>query len=232
MGKLEEGIAQIGFSGEQAEQIRHKMDLYIKEIQLFNKTANLVGTDDYDELAVNHVLDSLAGAPHFARIVADITRTENRRLTAGDFGSGSGFPGLVLASVFPDIDFVLIERMKKRCTFLENTAAILALKNVTVLNKDADKVPRESLDIAVFRAFRPLTSEMTQTIFSALKTHGVVMAYKARSEKIAEEMAGITKLVPSFQKIALTVPFLTENTAEVRERNLVIFPKQAVPLSF
>ena len=224
MGKLEDGIAKIGFSGEKAAEIAQKMDAYIKEIQLFNKTANLVGTDDYDELAVNHVLDCLAGAPHFAKILGE-TQTAGTKILAGDFGSGSGFPGLVLASVFPETDFVLIERMKKRCGFLENTAAVLSLKNVQVLNKDAEKIQKKSLDIAVFRAFRPLNPEMIKTIFAALKNGGTVMAYKARSEKIEEEMAGIAEFVPNYEKIALAVPFLTEDTEDARERNLVVFKK-------
>lgn len=226
MGKLEDGIAKIGFTGEKAAEIQRKMDAYIKEIQLFNKTANLVGTDDYDELAVNHVLDCLSGAPHFEKIAEEAKKNLGvSKLVAGDFGSGSGFPGLVLASVFPEIDFVLIERMKKRCAFLESTAAVLGLKNVTVMNKNAEQIKKKSLDIATFRAFRPLTLDMTKTILCALKIGGIVAAYKARSEKIEAEMEGIKELVPSFEKIALCVPFLTENTEEVRERNLVIFRK-------
>ena len=225
MSKLLDGISALGFDEDEASRLAEKMDSYIKEIQLFNKTANLVGTDDYDTLAVHHVLDCLAGANHF-RAVCEEQKQRNPALIIGDIGSGSGFPGIVLAAVFPEYNFKLIERMKKRCGFLENTAAVLALKNVEVVNKDAEKIKKESLDVATFRAFRPLTAEMTKTILSMLKAGGAVVAYKARSEKIAEEMAGIKDLVVEYKKIPLSVPFLTENTADPRERNLVIFSRR------
>ncbi|MCR5605446.1 MAG: 16S rRNA (guanine(527)-N(7))-methyltransferase RsmG [Treponema sp.] len=230
--KLHTGIEKLGFSGEKAAFIESKMDSYIKEIQLFNQTCNLVGTDDYDELAVNHVLDSLAGAPYIEKLASSLKDNligENEKLVIGDIGSGSGFPGIVLATVFPEYDFRLIERMKKRCSFLENTIAVLGLQNVTVMNKEAERVHKKSLDMATFRAFRPLTLDMTKTILAMLKLGGIVAAYKARSEKIVEEMAGIKEIVDSYEQIPLTVPYLTvdvEKEEDKRERNLVVFYKK------
>ena len=230
MSKLREGIdfifSDFGGGCISRDELEQKMDAYIKEIQLFNKTANLVGTDDYDELSIHHVLDCLAGVKTFASIAKqEQAKKGSEKLIIGDIGSGSGFPGLVLASVFSEYNFCLIERMKKRCGFLESTAAVLGLKNVSVINKDADKIKKKSLDIATFRAFRPLTLDMTKTILAMLALGGVVIAYKAKSEKIREEMEGIKEIVPSYEKQSLCVPFLTENTTEPRERNLVIFRK-------
>ena len=229
MSKLTDGIKELGFFTEdKVKYLEEKFDAYINEIKLFNQTANLVGTDDYDELSVHHVLDCLSGVKIFSEIAEkEQAKKGETRLVIGDIGSGSGFPGLVLATCFPDYDFQLIERMKKRCGFLESTVAVLGLKNVTVINKDAEKIKKKSLDIATFRAFRPLTLEMTKTILAMLKIDGVVIAYKARSEKIAEEMEGIKEIVSSFEKKSLTVPFLTKDTQEPRERNLVIFRKSS-----
>jgi len=42
----------------------------------------------------------------------------NDTKTVFDFGSGGGFPGMVLAIMRPDIDFSLVESDQKKCSFL------------------------------------------------------------------------------------------------------------------
>lgn len=53
-----------------------------------------------------------------------------------------------------------------------------------------------------------------------LKKGGSLAAYKAREEKIKAEMEEVKFLVPEYEKIKLTVPFLEDH-----ERNLVIVKK-------
>lgn len=52
-----------------------------------------------------------------------------------DIGSGPGFPGLPLAIMRPDVEFILAESRAKRVGFLETAIAGLGLKNVTVFPK-------------------------------------------------------------------------------------------------
>ena len=96
----------------------------------------------------------------------------------------------------------------------------MGLSNVTVLCTQADKVPASSFDIEVFRAFHPFDKKIVKTLFAMLKQGGTVAAYKARSEKIEAEMQAVSFLIPSYKKIALTVPFLEDH-----ERNLVVIKK-------
>ncbi len=114
--------------------------------------------------------------------------------------------------------------MDKRCAFLENCAAICGLKNVSVLKKEAEKVPSESFDISTFRAFRPLDEKMTKTLLALTKRNGILAAYKAKSESIAKEMEEIKSLGLEFSVKKLFVPYLTENSSgkDERERNLVL----------
>lgn len=223
--KLTDGLLQLGFSGEKLEDLSQKMDKYIGEIILFNSAYNLTNTSVYDEIVVNHILDSLSAVSAITELLpAGFCGAEGVKI--GDIGSGGGFPGIPLAAALPEYNFVLVERMDKRCAFLENCAAILGLKNVSVLKKEAEKVPPESFDLATFRAFRPLDEKMTRTLLNLTKKGGFLAAYKAKLSSIQTEMDGIKKIVETYSVKKLTVPFLTENSQEQnRERNLVVIQK-------
>jgi 16S rRNA (guanine527-N7)-methyltransferase len=138
-------------------------------------------------------------------------------VSVGDIGSGGGLPGIPLAAVFPEYSFTLVERMSKRCGFLEKTASVLGLKNVTVLEQQAEFVPQKSFDVVTFRAFRPLDLKMTKKLLRLRKDGGILAAYKAKMENIAVEMEGIKKLVPDYKVVKLNVPGLEDS-----ERNLVL----------
>ncbi|MCR5762860.1 MAG: 16S rRNA (guanine(527)-N(7))-methyltransferase RsmG [Treponema sp.] len=196
-----------------------RLELYIDSVLEFNKTYNLMKADSADELAVNHILDSLAAVPFLKDIVSSYTGSSGT-VSIGDIGSGGGCPGIPLAVAFPDVHFTLVERMEKRCAFLESVLKRLKLSNASVLCSQADNVPKESFDIEVFRAFHPFDKKIVKTLFSMLKDGGTVAAYKARSEKIAAEMEAVKSIIPSYKKIALTVPFLEDH-----ERNLVVIVK-------
>lgn len=222
--KLLNGLKLIGIPAEKIEDFSKKLDKYINEIILFNSAYNLTNTSDYDEIVVNHILDSLAPYKIFLELSKEFN-AENFKIA--DIGSGGGLPGIPLAVVFPEFNFTLVERMDKRCAFLENCAAICALKNVSVLKKEAEKVPSESFDISTFRAFRPLDEKMTKTLLALTKKGGILAAYKAKSESIAKEMEEIKSLGLEFSVKKLFVPYLTENSSgkDERERNLVIIKK-------
>lgn len=227
--KLENGLEKIGILSENQNEICTKLDKYIKEIILFNSAYNLTNTSDYDEIVVNHILDSLAPYKIFLQIYNDFKQKNNdEKFKIADIGSGGGLPGIPLAIVFPQFDFTLVERMDKRCAFLENCAAICGLKNVTVQKKEAEKVSAESFDVATFRAFRPLDKKMTKTLLSLIKKDGILLAYKAKTENIYAEMNSLKDLKLNFSVEKLYVPFLTEKTDknDERERNIVLIKSE------
>ena len=217
MDLLKKGLISCGIPENLIDEVSGKMDKYIKEIILFNSAYNLTNTSDYDELVVRHLLDSLAAYKELFTLAENFSV---QTVVFADIGSGGGLPGIPLATVFPQFQFKLVERMSKRCAFLENCAAILGLKNVEVINAEAEKVPPESFDIAVFRAFRPLDKKMTETLLRLVKKGGYLAAYKAKMENIKEEMSGIKDLVPDYEVKKLVVPGLEDS-----ERNLVVIRK-------
>lgn len=218
---LIDGLVKIGISEEQAQQLSPKLESYINEIILFNSAYNLTNTSDHDELVIRHILDSLAAYLSMKNLIEKVKSSGNPAPLIGDIGSGGGLPGIPLGAVFFEEKFNLVERMSKRCAFLENCAAILGLKNVEVVNSEAEKVPEEKYDIITFRAFRPLDEQMTKTLLRMTKKGGYLAAYKAKMDSIKEEMAGIKQIVSDYEVIPLAVPGLEDS-----ERNLVVIKKE------
>ena len=216
-GTFAGSLSAFGIEAEKAPLF----EKYAAELNLFNSAYDLVGADSVEDILTKHILDSLAAVPLLKQLIA---KTENpAKPRIADVGSGGGLPGIPLAITFPNAHFTLIERMSKRCTFLENCVLTLGLKNVEVLNTEAEKAPQKAFDIVVFRAFRPLDEKMTKTLLKLPAENGFIAAYKAKLDKINAEMAGIARLVPSWCAKPLDVPFLGAGKEE-RERNLVIIP--------
>lgn len=203
---------------------------YIRELELFNAVFDLVGAETGSEqgradLVVRHILDSLSPWKEIANLASALSSSvvPSRAAEVADAGSGAGFPGIPLAIVFPDIRFTLVERMSKRCAFLENCAAILGLKNVIVLNSEVEKAPAGRFDIVVFRAFRPLDREMTKTLLRLVRAPeggglgGKLAAWKAKRDKIEAEMKAVAEELDGWEIYPVPVPFLDHE-----ERNLVV----------
>lgn len=216
MGLLEEGLRKTGIEEEKIPSLAEKMEKYIREIIICNAAFNLTNTSDHDELVIRHILDSLAAYKPLKDFIAGLPYG-GRQVSVGDIGSGGGLPGIPLAAAFPEISFTLVERMEKRCGFLQHCKEELGLENVSVLKEQAEFVEQKSFDIVTFRAFRPLDLKMAKKLLRLRKDGGILAAYKAKMENIKAEMDGIKKLVPEYKVIGLQVPGLEDS-----ERNLVV----------
>ena len=78
-----------------------------------------------------------------------IIRLESSGDTLADVGSGGGFPGLVIAAAEPGLSVHLVEPLQKRARLLQDMAAALGLRNVTVHAQRAEEAGRGSLRDAV-----------------------------------------------------------------------------------
>lgn len=74
-----------------------------------------------------------------------------------DLGSGAGFPGIVLAALWPEVAVDLVESRQKRATFLESVLLEAPERPapIRVLNVRAETLPAASYDGVVARAFLP-----------------------------------------------------------------------------
>lgn len=213
---LKDGLLALHFSSEEIPVVQEKLEGYIRELMLFNAAYDLVGADNQDQIIVNHILDSLSAWKYIQEMALE-RQAGGQQVLIADIGSGGGLPGIPLAIALPQFQFVLVERMSKRCAFLENCAAVLGLRNVQVENLQAEQVEASSFDIATFRAFRPLDKKMIRTLLRTIKTDGILAAYKAKLESIETEMAGIASIVPEYTIKPLEVPFLKDH-----QRHLVL----------
>lgn len=187
---------------------------YMNELELFNAAFDLVGADTRADLVVRHILDSLAPW----RLVADrLSAATGANPVMADVGTGAGLPGIPLAIVFSETPITLIERMSKRCAFLEGCKAVLRLGNVTVLESEAEKSPASAFDVVAFRAFRPLDAAMYRSLERLVRDGGCLAAWKARRDRIDEEMGALDGVSGEWKAMPVKVPFL-----ENEERHLVI----------
>ena len=91
-----------------------RLEIYAALLVKWQKAINLVGPNTLPDLWRRHMLDSAQLLPLLPPIAdgADGTIT--------DFGSGAGFPGLVLAA-FTDRPVQLIDSDVRKCAFFQNT---------------------------------------------------------------------------------------------------------------
>ena len=188
------------------EEIITLLNLYIKEIELFNPAYGLVGTTDTEELIIKHILDSLAPVGIISRLL------ENAQKIA-DAGSGAGLPGIPLAIALNQCNVTLIERMGRRAGFLFNTTAALSLSNVIIEENELEKTANHQFNLITFRAFKPMDPKLFKTLVKTCAAGGVIAAYKGKLDKIEEEMASIKT---AWEAIPYNVPFLNE------ERHLLV----------
>ena len=214
---LEQGLAALDFPSEEIPVVQQKLEGYIRELMLFNAAYDLVGAENQEQIVVNHILDSLSGWRCIRELALERQQGRLEPVQVADIGSGGGLPGIPLAIALPQLQFVLVERMSKRCASLENCAAVLGLKNVRVENMQAEQVPPQSFDVATFRAFRPLDKKMIKTLLRTIGEGGVLAAYKAKLESIEAEMSAIASIVPEYTIKPLTVPFMEDH-----QRHLVL----------
>jgi 16S rRNA (guanine527-N7)-methyltransferase len=108
----------------------------------WNAQINVISRKDIDELYLRHVLHSLA----IAKVVQSKAKTKIL-----DVGTGGGFPGIPLAILFPECEFVLVDSIQKKIKVVQEVANELGLENVKAMQIRAEKVVGE-FDFIVSRA--------------------------------------------------------------------------------
>ena len=206
-----EGLKSFGV--EKAEDKAIVLSSYLDLVMSFNPSLKLVGEKERDEIARRHILDSASAYPVF---------WENTEAgdQIGDLGSGAGFPGIVLAILFPDRNFVLIDRMTRRIGFLRIVKAKLNLENVEILDKDIKDVKR-NFRVITCRAFRPLSEIGDEVV--ALTSSAIL--YKAVEDNIEKELETLRSQGFVFNASILPVSI----PGEKARRNIVVMKEWRKP---
>jgi 16S rRNA (guanine527-N7)-methyltransferase len=161
MEKLSAGAQKLGLhlSPKQLEQFQ----IYYQELVDWNHRMNLTTVTGYEEVQVNHFLDSLT-----------VTLALKVPSYGGDFdvidvGTGAGLPGIPLKILWPGVKLVLLEATAKKARFLNHLITRLGLDNVVVVIGRAEEVAhnaeyRERFELVLSRAVAPLPTLVELTL--------------------------------------------------------------------
>lgn len=113
------------------EDVIQKLSIYKDLLLEWNEKMNLTAITDEYEIIVKHFVDCL----ECSKAIKD----EKKII---DVGTGAGFPGMVLAIYYPDIEFTLLDGLNKRLIFLQEVVDKLGLTNVKIVHGRAEEVVR------------------------------------------------------------------------------------------
>ncbi len=125
-------------SSEQKEQFK-KLEFLYKD---WNQKINVVSRKDIDELYIRHVLHSLAIAKF---------QQFKPGTSVLDVGTGGGFPGVPLAILFPETQFMLVDAIGKKIKVVQEVVDGLGITNVVAKHTRVEEIP-EQFDFIVSRA--------------------------------------------------------------------------------
>jgi 16S rRNA (guanine527-N7)-methyltransferase len=181
---------------------------YVELLTKWNKAYNLTSVRDPEDMLVKHILDSLMVGEH---LNGD---------SFIDVGTGPGLPGIPLAILFPEKNFVLLDSLGKRITFLRQVVFQLKLKNVTpVLSRVEKYIPEVPFDGVLSRAFSSLNDMVDWCSHLIANDTGRFLALKGQYP--TDEIAKLP------ENIELTNSYLIEVPQLVGERHLIALKKIA-----
>ena len=125
-------------SCNQIEQFEALEALY----KYWNSKINLISRKDISELYLKHILHSLS-------IAKVIDFEKNTKIL--DVGTGGGFPGIPLAILYPDVDFLLVDSIGKKINVVNRISDEIGLSNVRTIHERAENI-NETFDFVVSRA--------------------------------------------------------------------------------
>ena len=167
------------------QDLAEKLEIYGELLKEWNDKINLTAIKDDEGIAVKHFLDCLLVSK-----VADF----KDGMKVIDVGTGAGFPGLVIAAAYPNINVTLLDSTGKKLKAVENMAEEMSVKNVKIVHaraEDAGKNSefREKYDFATARAVAELRVLLEYTL-PFVKVGGSFLSLKAATAKEEIDSAG------------------------------------------
>ena len=165
-----------------------------------NEKYNLTAITEPSKIILNHYADCAflsKKLPKGAKII--------------DVGCGAGFPTLPLAIVRDDISILAMDSTAKRINYVNESAEILGLKNVTAITsraEDAAKLAqyREKFDFATARAVAEMRV-LCELCLPFVKVGGEMLAMKGKNAEF--ELSGAKKAISMLGGSSASVEMVT-----------------------
>ena len=173
-----------------------KVEILLKYLRLLtekNKVMNLTAIRDEKEILEKHFIDSL--------LLSELFLHTDKKII--DIGTGAGFPGLVLAVAFPEKDFLLVDSVRKKISFIDEAAENLGLTNVKTSYERAEDLvtkSRSSFDLGLCRGVANLRI-ILEYMIPFLKVNGRFLPQKLNENELSESENALKTLNSKILKI-------------------------------
>ncbi len=159
-----------------------RLKVYLELLSQWQNRINLVGRSTMADPWRRHILDSAQLTTHLPDSATVIT----------DFGSGAGFPGLVLA-IMTGLETHLIESNRRKCAFLHE-AARRAGAPVTIHAERIEAAGPWQTDVLTARALAPLSALLQYALpFLEISAHRDPVCLFLKGARVEEELTDAGK---------------------------------------
>ena len=167
-------ISDITLNEKQIENLIKYLDLLIET----NKVMNLTAIREEEAILEKHFIDSL--------LLTKLIKDDEKNII--DIGTGAGFPGLILSIVYPNKNFLLVDSVKKKISFINSVIEKIGLKNVKTSTERAEELiknNREKFDVALCRGVANLRI-ILEYLIPFLKVNGRFLPQKLNVNELEE----------------------------------------------
>jgi 16S rRNA (guanine527-N7)-methyltransferase len=176
----------------------------------WNRKTNLTAITGAFEVAVKHMVDSLAPVPWIA---------PGGRLL--DIGSGGGFPGIPLKILLPLLDVTLIDAVRRKVSFLQHVIRAVNLSGIRAIHVRAQELAAPgqgvTFDVIISRALTSIDDFIPMAL-PLLAPGGMILAMRGKTTPQDLDAVRTLRdgLVADLEIVSYRLPFLDD------ERSLVL----------
>lgn len=210
---------KIELSNQQLEQFYLYMNLLLE----WNEKINLTTIVEPNEIILKHFIDSIT-------LISYLNNTQSIL----DVGTGAGFPGIPLAILEKNKNFILMDSLNKRINFLQEIIQKLALTKVQAIHGRAEELGkeeeyREHYDLVTSRAVAKLNI-LLEYMLPFVKVGGRCICMK--SQEIEEELKEAKKAIEVLGGKLEKVEEIHLPESDIKRKIVVIKKVKQTPIQY
>ena len=203
------------------DEILFRFEKYYDLLIRSNSRINLTAITKKEDVIIKHFIDSAALLGYY-----DISGK-----TVIDVGTGAGFPGIPVRILCHDCEMVLLDSLKKRADFLNETISVLKLPGISVKcarAEDAAKNPsfRERFDVVTSRAVAGLNT-LAEYCLPFVNIGGYFISYKGSN--ISDELSDAKKAISVFGGVVDKVESFVLPSSDIKRTLIFVRKTERTP---